>query len=1122
MMLLLLFSMVVITPQSSAGLMVSEDPGVSDVVTWQVGDKWIYAGSFDPSVLITDAGVDATVGTIEGDTTTIVEAISTRNINGIETLVYEVKSNANFDKGGVQLDTYTGNLFIEYQVDEVRRVSDLAKLSSDLSLYVRYVPYGISSLTQEIADITISTTYDPMSEAYDFPLRIGETWNTSYVSSTAWSGSSNYITPFPQPTSGANHTNYEITDVGRPISSIGQQIGYSGCNASYEIKSYDDNGTETSFEWFCPEVRSYAWLHTEEDIGLVIDFRLKLYQPVGSSGVVSNENPGTRNMNIDVDLSSEITALDTPIEVWANVTDSQGNPQSGMDVEIRHEAIDYSTTVTTGANGSAWTTFQVGNATDTSATSIDWASHGIIAKSGGLIGVSTITLDENIVGLDLVSSLERASILRNRSGDLTTLNSISGFNVLPGDDLTIQLPVYNRGITTSSPSSVTITYPNGVEMITSLPQLALYEQYLFEVNWTVDPNSSIDNQTISWEIDTTSNPTDANSSNNIGIIPLFIGSAPTFVGNNLVALTNEKIMVDASQSFDEDGGEVWCMFDISYDDGSYSLANKRTMRSGCFINWTWIDDGIYDVLVTINDDEGDYIEEIIQVNILNRAPSVTIHSQRTQVKVEHPVTLHVLANDSDSEDSWPGTVDVYWPNANCNEGYYTRICTTTAWEEGIETFTAIGVDDDGVENVATIDIEFTNIAPHDVAVTMWDEDQNLISPDGQMTWKISEDQSVELRARAEDSIDDLSGLRYEWSLGVETDGRESSIPAIWNTAGMKTILVKAIDSQDEDSGWVERWVEVQNVQPMVTELPEILPIAEGQTIELTGVAWDTPSDMDSLKVCWDIDPGTDSDGIGSADDDCDITGANLSWSWQNSGMHNIVFHATDDDGARNSSTATVEVLNLPPIIRMMIPTNVVAGELVTLDASASIDSAVDVEYLTVVWDVDCSKDSDGDGIKDNDADLVGSTVEYAFPRAGKFTIKAIVWDEEVMNPSSKKTVVEVDSADMTVFEEVVETAIGDGSSPFTQLGLISIIIAGILLLIQKTRPSNKSVWEEDAPVIEAPLSAPTFDEFGQENPGETPPIPEEGLPPGWTEEQWNYYGHQYLAMNETQSGQDEM
>ena len=252
-----------------------EDPGVTDTVTWRVGDKWVYAGAFDPTVLVQGAGVDAVVGTINGDAITTVDAVSEIDVGGVPTLVYETSSKADFDKGGVTLEGYTGNLFIQYQVDEVRRVSDLAKLSTDLSLNVRYVPYGISSLTQQIADITISTDYDPMSENYDFPLRIGETWNTSYVSSTAWSGSSDYITPFPQPTSGANHTNWEITDVGKPINSLGEQIGYGGCNASYELTSYDDNGTATSFEWFCPEVRNYAWSNTEEDIGLVIDFRLK-------------------------------------------------------------------------------------------------------------------------------------------------------------------------------------------------------------------------------------------------------------------------------------------------------------------------------------------------------------------------------------------------------------------------------------------------------------------------------------------------------------------------------------------------------------------------------------------------------------------------------------------------------------------------------------------------------------------------------------------------------------------------------------------------------------------------------------------------------------------------------
>ena len=142
--------------------------------------------------------------------------------------------------------------------------------------------------------------------------------------------------------------------------------------------------------------------------------------------------------------------------------------------------------------------------------------------------------------------------------------------MLPGDNLTIQLPVYNRGVTTSVATTVHITYPDGYEISESLPALGLYEQFIFEINWHVDINSTIDNQTIIWEADRGMvNSNDADSENDIASIPLFIGSSPTFVGSNMVALTNEKIMLDASNSFDEDGGDVWCMFDIEYDDGSY-------------------------------------------------------------------------------------------------------------------------------------------------------------------------------------------------------------------------------------------------------------------------------------------------------------------------------------------------------------------------------------------------------------------------------------------------------------------------------------------------------------------------------------------------------------------------
>jgi len=388
-----------------------------------------------------------------------------------------------------------------------------------------------------------------------------------------------------------------------------------------------------------------------------------------------------------------------------------------------------------------------------------------------------------------------------------------------------------------------------------------------------------------------------------------------------------------------------------------------------------------------------------------------------------------------------------------------------------------------------------------------------------MTWHVHEDQVVELSARAEDSIDDLSDLSYEWSFGVSTDGRESRVQTVWTDAGMQTILVKAIDSEGEDSGWVERWVDVQNMEPQIEQLPEVMAVAEGQSVSLSGVAWDTVSDMDELIVCWDVDPGADTDGIGSADDDCDVEGTELTWSWQNAGVYNVVFHATDDNGARNSSSASITVLNLPPIIIANVPSKAVAGESITLDASATRDSIIDREYLTVVWDVDCSVDSDGDGIKDNDADIVGSKVEYKFPRAGKFKIKAIVWDEEILKPSSKTMVVEVDWPDMTAFEEVMESLTGEDANPFIQLMLIAIIIAGIALLLKRGQKKKKSVWDDDdVPTIEAPLEAPAMDAFGAsdtdtrqpENTTQAPPIPDEGLPEGWSMEQWQYYGQQYL------------
>ncbi|MEC7228713.1 MAG: hypothetical protein VXV95_01530, partial [Candidatus Thermoplasmatota archaeon] len=187
-----------------------------DVPVWRVGDKWKYAGTFDPTQLVIDSGVEANVGEINGDSITEVLSITEQNVNGIPTLVYTVRTTANFDKSGVSLDSFTGTAEIEFTQTEVLRVSDLASLRSDLDLFIEFTPSGISFLKQTVGDITISNTYSPPSENYDFPLRDGDRWTTTITSTSQWSGSSDYITPFPPPTSDTNSSTYEVTKVGSP------------------------------------------------------------------------------------------------------------------------------------------------------------------------------------------------------------------------------------------------------------------------------------------------------------------------------------------------------------------------------------------------------------------------------------------------------------------------------------------------------------------------------------------------------------------------------------------------------------------------------------------------------------------------------------------------------------------------------------------------------------------------------------------------------------------------------------------------------------------------------------------------------------------------------------------
>ena len=107
--------------------------------------------------------------------------------------------------------------------------------------------------------------------------------------------------------------------------------------------SINRDGDPTGYRWYCPEARNFAWLHTEDEIGLVIDFRLKQYLPMASSGVDQYTNPGYRDECLVVDLENDITALNTPMNVWVNAFPSCFSTTSGIPIEVHHETMVLST-----------------------------------------------------------------------------------------------------------------------------------------------------------------------------------------------------------------------------------------------------------------------------------------------------------------------------------------------------------------------------------------------------------------------------------------------------------------------------------------------------------------------------------------------------------------------------------------------------------------------------------------------------------------------------------------------------------------------------------------------------------------------------------------------------------
>ena len=230
--------------------------GSVDVPEWAVGDVWTYDAFFDVQELISSGAPGSNVGILRGTLTKEVIDTTIMMIENQSTIVYVVESSGTFQKNGISIvtdqATVTGDLRVVFESDELVRASDLGQITynMDLDVDLRNIPFPISIITGstlDLADLSIGTQYSPPKEYYDFPMAVGEYWNTSVTLSTTWSGSV-YQNLFELPADSDDQSteSHGVTSVGNP------GVGYSGCASSLNATSFNSTGAVTGFKWYCP------------------------------------------------------------------------------------------------------------------------------------------------------------------------------------------------------------------------------------------------------------------------------------------------------------------------------------------------------------------------------------------------------------------------------------------------------------------------------------------------------------------------------------------------------------------------------------------------------------------------------------------------------------------------------------------------------------------------------------------------------------------------------------------------------------------------------------------------------------------------------------------------------
>jgi len=404
-----------------------------------------------------------------------------------------------------------------------------------------------------------------------------------------------------------------------------------------------------------------------------------------------------------------------------------------------------------------------------------------------------------------------------------------------------------------------------------------------------------------------------------------------------IVYTGEVIDFDASGSYDIDG------YIVSY---SWDFGDGNT-DSGVTVSHSYVDDGEYNVTLTVVDNRGATDSKTATKLVKNRPPIASLMGYVVSCEKEEIVTF-----DASPSYDLDGTIVEYsWDFGDGSTA--TGVKVSTAYpESGAYTVTLTVTDDDGAtDTIATIKV-VRNKSP----VAIFTESAETVYINETITFNATESYDP-----------DGVIVNYSWDFGDGNTATGVTVSHAYADNGLYLVTLTVTDNDGAtDSAHATKTV--MNRQPVAsfTETAEIVNTDETISFDASD-----SSDPDGTIVDYSWDFGDGAKG----------TGVSVQHAYSQDGTYTVTLTVTDDDGATDTTSATKTVLNRIPIASFTESAHTVSSsESIHFDASESHDP--DGTIVNYLWDF-------GDG---NTA--VDVEVDHAYEDDGVYTVTLTVIDDD--------------------------------------------------------------------------------------------------------------------------------